>query len=97
MKSQGFFNLLIAVQFKYAGNCRAEISDDDMVTQAIQALPAMYNLMVANLMETEQRANCDVTVSVLKQAVASCYGIVMNGKLGTKVNIPIYPLHILGM
>jgi hypothetical protein len=31
------FDWLIAVQFKYAGNCRAEISDDDVVTQAIQA------------------------------------------------------------
>jgi malonyl CoA-acyl carrier protein transacylase len=57
------FDQLIAVQFKYAGNHRAEISDDDVVTQAIQALPAMYNLTVANLMETERRANHDVTVA----------------------------------
>jgi hypothetical protein len=78
------FDRLIAVQFKYAGNRRSEISDDDVVTQAIQALPAMYNLTVANLMETERRANCNVTVAVLKQAVASYYAIAMKGKPGMK-------------
>jgi predicted SnoaL-like aldol condensation-catalyzing enzyme len=79
------FDRLIAVQFKYAGNRHAEISNDDVVTQAIQALPAMNNLTVADLMETERRANHNVTVAALKQAVTSYYVIAMKGKPGMKV------------
>jgi Zinc knuckle len=78
------FDQLIAAQFKYAGNRRAEISDDDVVTQAIQALPAMYNSTVANLMETERIANRNVTVAALKQAVMSYYVVAMKGKSGMK-------------
>jgi hypothetical protein len=43
------FEKLVAVQFKYAGNRQANILEDDLVTQAIQALPAVYNSTVASL------------------------------------------------
>ena len=39
---KGLFEKLTAVQVKYAGNPMATISESDLVTQAIQALPAEY-------------------------------------------------------
>jgi hypothetical protein len=52
-------------QCKYAGNQQANITEDDLVTQAVQAFPAVYSSTVANLIETEQQAGNDVTITVL--------------------------------
>jgi hypothetical protein len=41
---KALFEQLIAVQYKYAGNAQARISEDELVTQAVQALPTIYNL-----------------------------------------------------
>jgi hypothetical protein len=37
------FEKLVAVKFKYAGNRQANITESDIVAQAIQALPSLYN------------------------------------------------------
>jgi hypothetical protein len=74
------FERLIAVQYKYAGNAQAQISDDEMVTQAVQALPTMYNSTVVGVYEIEQHANDVVTLNVLRVAVFNHYVIAMKGK-----------------
>jgi hypothetical protein len=48
---KALFEQLIAVQYKYAGNAQAQISKDELVTQAVQALPTIYNSTVVNGME----------------------------------------------
>jgi LmbE family N-acetylglucosaminyl deacetylase len=78
------FERLIAVQYKYAGNAQAQISDDEMVTQAVQALPTMYNSTVVGVYETEQHTNHVVTLNVLQVAVFNHYAIAMKGKPGPK-------------
>jgi hypothetical protein len=55
-----------------------------LVTQAVQALPLVYNSCVANLFETEQRAGNNVTIRGLKQAVKNYYSIAMKGKMTPK-------------
>ena len=81
---KGLFEKLVAVQFKYAGNKQARISEEDIVTQAIQALPAMYNSTVVGLMDAEARANRDVTLVALKKAVGNFYAVAMKGRSGVK-------------
>jgi Zinc knuckle len=54
------------------------------VTQAIQALLAVYNSTVANLIETEQQAGNDVTIAALKEAVSNYFAIATKGKAGLK-------------
>jgi hypothetical protein len=49
------FERLTAVQFKYQGNAQANVTKDDLVAQAVQALPAVYNSTVAQ--STEQKNN----------------------------------------
>jgi hypothetical protein len=66
---KGLFEKLIAGQFKYHGNTQANVTDDDLVAQAVQALLAVYNSTVAGLYETERRAGNAVTLNGLKQAV----------------------------
>jgi gag-polypeptide of LTR copia-type len=75
------FDRLTAVQFKYQGNVRANITEDDLVTQAVQALPAIYNSTVAGLFERLPNA---VTFAVLRRAVGNHYSIAMKGKSGNK-------------
>jgi hypothetical protein len=41
-----------AVQFKYQGNAQVNITEDDMVAQVVQALPAIYNSTLVGLYET---------------------------------------------
>jgi hypothetical protein len=38
------FERLASVQFKYHGNAQANITEDDLVAQAVQPLPVVYNL-----------------------------------------------------
>jgi hypothetical protein len=66
---KGLFEQLIAVQFKYAGNALARISEDEFVTQAVQALPTMYNLTVVGVYETEWRGGQVVTLNALWIAI----------------------------
>jgi gag-polypeptide of LTR copia-type len=75
------FKKLTAVQFKYQGNVRANITKDDLVTQAVQALPAIYNSTVAGLYERLPNA---VTFAALRRAVGNHYSITMKGKSGNK-------------
>jgi hypothetical protein len=72
------------MQLKHAGNAQAQVGEDDLVTQAIQALPAMYNSMVANFFESEQRAKRVVTLSALKKVVINYYAVATKGKQGPK-------------
>jgi hypothetical protein len=74
------FDKLVAVQYNYSGLQQAKVSEDNLVAQAIQALPTMYNSMVAGLIETEQRAGKIVTLAGLKKAVNNYYGVTMKGK-----------------
>jgi Zinc knuckle len=78
------FEKLVAVKFKYAGNRQANITESDIVTQAIQALPLLYNSAVYGLMDAERRAGRDVSIAALKQAVVDFYGIAMKGKSPAK-------------
>lgn len=73
---------LIKVQFKYAGVKQASISDDELVIQAIQALPASYTPTVANAMEKAQEKDKDALISLkaLVSAVTNHYGIAMKGR-----------------
>jgi hypothetical protein len=41
------FEPLMAVQFKYQGDVQANVTEDDLVSQAVQALPTVYNSTVA--------------------------------------------------
>jgi hypothetical protein len=79
------FERLIAVQYKYAGNAQACISEDEMVTQAVQALPTMYNSTVVGVYETELCANHVVTLNALQVAVFNHYATAMKGKPGPKI------------
>jgi hypothetical protein len=45
---------MTAVLFKYQGNAQATITEDDLVAQAVQALPAIYNSTVVGLYKAEQ-------------------------------------------
>jgi hypothetical protein len=81
----GLFEKLTAVQFKYHGNAQANVTDDDLVAQAVQALPAVYNSTVAGSYKTERRAGNAVTLNGLKRAVCNHYAIVLRGKTGAKV------------
>jgi hypothetical protein len=78
------FEKLTAVQFKYQWNAQANITDDDLVAQAVQAIPAIYNSTVAGLYKTEQQLGQAVTINALKHTVGNHYLIVMKGKQGTK-------------
>jgi gag-polypeptide of LTR copia-type len=78
------FEKLVAVQFKYAGNLQANITEDDLVTQAIQALPAVYNSTVASLIKAEQQEGNDVIIAALKKAVSNFFAIATKGKAGLK-------------
>jgi hypothetical protein len=78
------FDKLVAVKFKHVGNRQANITEDDLFAQAIQALPSMYNSTVAGLIDAEHRAGRDVTIAALKQAVADFYSIAMKGKSPSK-------------
>jgi gag-polypeptide of LTR copia-type len=71
------FEKLTAVQF----NVRANITEDDLVTQAVQALPAIYNSMVAGLYKRLPNA---VTFAALRHVVGNHYSIAMKGKSGNK-------------
>jgi hypothetical protein len=79
------FERLTAVQFKYHGNAQANVTEDDLVAQAVQALPTVYNLTVAGLYETERKLGNAVTLNVVKQAVSNHYAIAMRGKTGPRV------------
>lgn len=81
---KNLFQKLVTVQFKYQGNAQVRISNDELVTQAVQALPSMYNLAVASLFKTEWCAGVAVTLAVLKKVVSDYYSIAMKGKTGTK-------------
>jgi hypothetical protein len=72
---KALFEQLIAVQFKYAGNVLAWISE---------ALPTMYNLTVVGLYETERHAGQVVTLNVLQIAVFTHFAIALKGGTGTK-------------
>jgi gag-polypeptide of LTR copia-type len=50
------FEKLVAVKFKYAGNRQANITENDIITQAIQTLPSLYNSTVHGLIDAERRA-----------------------------------------
>jgi hypothetical protein len=75
---------MTAVLFKYQGNAQATITEDDLVAQAVQALPAIYNSTVAGLYKTEQQLAQAVTLNALKWAVGNHYSIAMKGKQGHK-------------
>jgi hypothetical protein len=78
------FDKLVAVKFKHVGNWQANITEDDLFAQAIQALPSIYNSTVAGLIDAERRAGRDVTIAALKQSVADYYSIAMKGKNPSK-------------
>jgi hypothetical protein len=78
------FDKLVAVKFKHVGNRQANITEDDLFAQVIQALPSMYNSTVAGLIDAERRAGRDVTIAALKQSVADFYSIAMKGKSPSK-------------
>jgi hypothetical protein len=78
------FEQLMGVQLKYAGNVQAQVVEGDLVTQAIQALPAMYNSTIANFLETEQQAGRVVTLLALQKVVSNYYAIATKGKQGPK-------------
>jgi hypothetical protein len=78
------FEQLMGVQLKYAGNVQAQVVEGDLVTQAIQALPAMYNSTVAIFIEMEQHAARVVTLLALQKVVSNYYAIAMKGKQGLK-------------
>jgi hypothetical protein len=50
------FEKLVVVQFKHEDNQQANITENDLITQAIQALPSGYTLTVAALIDAERRA-----------------------------------------
>jgi hypothetical protein len=74
----------VAVQYKYSGLKQAKVSEDDLVAQAIQALPTMYNSTVAGLIETKQHTGKIVTLAALRRAVNNYYGVAMKGKSGNR-------------
>jgi flagellar motor switch protein FliG len=63
---------------------QAQIVEGDLVTQAIQALPAMYNSTVANFIKAEQHTARAVTLSALQKVVSNYYAIATKGKQGPK-------------
>jgi hypothetical protein len=81
---KALFERLTAVQFKYAGNPQTQISEDELVAQAVQALPTLYNSMVVVVYEAEQHGGWVVTMNALRIAVCNHYAIAMRGKTGTK-------------
>ena len=62
---KGLFEKLTAVQVKYTGNPMVTISESDLVTQAIQALPAEYTSSVASLVDSGRA----LTIAELKKVV----------------------------
>jgi hypothetical protein len=80
------FERLTAVQFKYHGNAQANATEDDLVAQAVPALPAVYNLTVASLYKTECQLGNGIPLNALKRAVGNHYVIAMRGKMGPIVN-----------
>jgi hypothetical protein len=81
---KALFEQLIAIQYKYAGNAQAQISEDELVTQAVQALPTIYNSTVVGVYEAEQHGGRVVTLNVLRIAVSNHYAIAMRGKQGPR-------------
>jgi gag-polypeptide of LTR copia-type len=81
---KNLFEQLESVQFKYAGNAQARISEGDLVTQAVQALPSMYNSCVVNLFDAEQHAGRNIAMRDLKQVVKNYYAIFTKGKMTPK-------------
>jgi hypothetical protein len=59
------FEQLMAINFKYHGYAQVNIIEDDLVVQAVQALPAIYNSTVAGLYKTEQKLGqaCCITIN----------------------------------
>jgi hypothetical protein len=53
------------MQFKYYGNALARISEDELVMQAVQALPTMYHSTVVGVYETERCGQQVVTLNAL--------------------------------
>jgi hypothetical protein len=60
------FERLTTVQSKYHGNAQANVTEDDLVAQTVQALPAVYNSTVAGLYKAERQEGNAVTLNVLK-------------------------------
>jgi gag-polypeptide of LTR copia-type len=81
---KGLFTKLVAVKYKYSGNRQANITESDIVTQAIQVLPSMYNSAVYGVLDAERRAGRDVSIEALQQAVVGFYGIAMKGRSPSK-------------
>jgi hypothetical protein len=79
------FERLTAVQFKYHNNAQANVTEDDLVAQEVQALPVVFNSRVAGLYETESQLGQAVTTNVLKRAVGYHDVIAMRGKVGPRV------------
>ena len=79
------FEKLVGVQFKYQGNAQAVISENDLITQAIQALPTEYTSTVAALIDAERRAGRAVTLEALRQAASDYFSVAMKGKEKIKV------------
>jgi hypothetical protein len=81
---KGLFEKLTAVQSKYHGNAQANVTEDDLVAQAVQAVPAVYNSTVAGLYETECQEGNAVTLNVLNRAVSNHYAIAIEEKWDPK-------------
>ena len=73
---KGLFEKLTAVQVKYTGNPMVTISESDLVTQAIQALPAEYTSSVASLVDSGRA----LTIAELKKVVFNYHSLATKGK-----------------
>lgn len=73
------FEKLVGVKFKHEGNQQANITESDLITQAIQALPSMYTSAVAALIDAERRAGRAVTLEALKQAAFDYFSVAKKG------------------
>ena len=56
------------------------ITENDLITQAIQALPTEYTSTVAALIDAERRAGRAVTLEALRQAASNYFSVAMKGK-----------------
>jgi hypothetical protein len=74
------FEKLVSVKFKHQNNPQATVTDNDLITQAIQALPPGYTSTVAALIQAERNAGRAVTLDALKQAANDYFIVLKKGK-----------------
>jgi hypothetical protein len=79
------FEKLVGVQFKHRDNPEVQITERDLVTRAIQALPIDYTSSIAALIDAERRAGRALTLDALKQAAKDYYAVARKGKEKVKV------------